>query len=51
MPWLMEILKIYREKQLLIKLLRNKAFNITKIPQFNEYQRGLDLKVYMFFDK
>ena len=33
------------------KILRNKAFNITKIPKYDGYQRSLFSKVYKFFDK
>ena len=33
------------------KVLRDKAFNIAKIPNYDEYQRGLASMVYKFFDK
>ena len=33
------------------KFLRDKAFNIAKIPKYDEYQRGLASMVYKFFDK
>ena len=33
------------------KILQNKAFNITKSPNYDGYQRGLASMVYMFFDK
>ena len=33
------------------KFLRDKAFNITKNPKYNGYQRGLASIVYKFFDK
>ena len=33
------------------KVLRNKAFNIAKIPKQDGYQRGLSSMVYNFFDK
>ena len=33
------------------KMLRNKAFNITKDPKYDGYQRGLASMVYKFFDK
>ena len=33
------------------KVLRNKAFNIAKIPKYDEYQRGLASMVYKYFDK
>ena len=33
------------------KLLRDKAFNITKNPKYDGYQRGLASMVYNFFDK
>ena len=33
------------------KILRDKAFNITKNPKYDGYQRGLALMVYKFFDK
>ena len=32
-------------------MLRDKAFNITKSPKCDEYQRGLVSMVYIFFDK
>ena len=49
--WLMEILKIQQEEQLLIKFLRDKAFNIAKNPKYDGYQRGLASMVYKCFDK
>ena len=33
------------------KILRDKAFNITKNPKYDRYQRGLTSMVYKFFDK
>ena len=33
------------------KVLRDKAFNITRNPKFDGYQRGLASMVYNFFDK
>ena len=33
------------------KVLRDKAFNITKDPKYDGYQRGLASMVYKFFDK
>ena len=33
------------------EVLRDKAFNITKNPKYDEYQRGLASMVYKFFDK
>ena len=33
------------------KVLRDKAFNITKNPKYDEYQRGLASMVYKFFHK
>ena len=33
------------------KILRDKAFNIAKNPQYDGYQRGLTSMVYKFFDK
>ena len=33
------------------KVLRNKAFNIAKNPNYDGYQRGLASVVYKFFDK
>ena len=33
------------------KILRNRAFNITKDPKYDGYQRGLASMVYTFFDK
>ena len=51
MIWLMEILKICIEEQLLKTLLHNKALNITKNPKYVSYQRGLASTVYKCFDK
>ena len=50
MVWLMEILKIQQEEQFLI-MLKDKAFDIAKIPKYGLYQRGLASMVYNFFDK
>ena len=47
----MEILKIQQEQQLLIKVLRDKAFYIAKNPKYDGYQRGLASMVQKFFDK
>ena len=33
------------------KILRDKAFNIAKNPNYDGYQRGLASMVYKFFDK
>ena len=33
------------------KVLRDKAFNIAKNPNYHRYQRGLTSIVYKFFDK
>ena len=33
------------------KVLRDKAFNIAKIPKYGGYQRGLASMIYRFFDK
>ena len=49
MIWLMEILKIEIEEQLLV--LCDKAFNIAKNPKQDAYQRGLASMVYKCFDK
>ena len=51
MVWLMEILKIQQEEQLLIKSFRHKSFNIAKNPKYDRYQRRLASMVYKFFDK
>ena len=51
MAWLTEILKIQQEEQLLIKHLKEKAFNIAKNPKYEGYQRGLASMVYKLFDK
>ena len=34
-----------------VKVLRDKAFNITRDPKYDGYQRGLASMVYKFFDK
>ena len=41
MIWLMEILKIYRDK----------PFNIAKDQKYDRYQRGLASIVYKYFNK
>ena len=46
----MDILTIYIEQQLL-KVLRDKTFNIAKIPIYDGYQRGLASVVYKYFDR
>ena len=33
------------------KILRDKAFNVAKNPEYDGYQRGLAAMVYTFFDK
>ena len=33
------------------KIFHNKAFNIAKIPKYDQYQRGLVSMVYKFFGK
>ena len=45
MVWLMEILRIYLEEQFSL------TFNITKNPEYDEYQKGLASMAYKFFDK
>ena len=50
MAWLMEILNIQLEEELLTKL-RDKAFNITKNPKYDRYQSGLIAMVYKLLDK
>ena len=35
----------------MIKVLRDKVFNINKNPKYDGYQRGLASVVYKFFDK
>ena len=35
----------------ILKILRDKAFNIAKNPKYDGYQRGLASMVYKFFDK
>ena len=51
MIWLMEILKILQEEQVLINFERDKAFNIAKNSKYDEYQRGLASMIYNFCDK
>ena len=51
MTWLMGVLKIQLEEQLFIKILRGKAFNITKNLKYNGYQRERASIVYNFFDE
>ena len=45
----MEILKSCQEQ--FLKVLRDKAFNITKSLKYEGYQRGLASIVYKFFNK
>ena len=47
MTWLMDVLKIELEEQ----LLHDKAFNIAKNPKYDGYQRGLFSMVYNFLIK
>ena len=47
MTWLMEIVKIQQEEQLLI----NKEINLARNPKYDGYQRGLASIIYKFFDK
>ena len=48
----MQIIKIYQEDLTAAdKALRDKAFDIAKIPRYDGYQRGLASMVYTFFDK
>ena len=49
--WVMEILKLYPEEQILIKCYTDKTLNIAKNTKYNEYQRGLISMVYHFFGK
>ena len=49
--WVMEILKLYPEEQILIKYYTDKTLNIVKNTKYDEYQRGLISMVYHFFDK
>ena len=52
MTWLMEILKdLTRRTTASNKILRDKAFNITKNPKYDGYQGGLVSMVYKFLDK
>ena len=52
MTWLMEILKdLTRRTTASDKILRDKAFNITKNPKYDGYQGGLVSMVYKFLDK
>ena len=46
-----EILKIQQKEQLLLKILRDKAFNIAKNPKYDGYQRVLASMVYTFLNK
>ena len=42
---------MYREEQLPTKVLRDKAFEITRNPEYDKYQNGLATMLYKFFDK
>ena len=49
--WLVEILKILKEEQLLIKFWEIKHLILLKTPKYDGYQRGPASMVYIFFDK
>ena len=49
--WLLEILKVCLEQQLLIKYYEVKAFIIAKNSKYDGHQRGLASMVSKFFDK
>ena len=51
MKWLMEILNIYLEEQLLTKYCLKKHLILLKNTKDDEYQRGLASMVYKFFVK
>ena len=46
-----EAVDIWLKELLLIKILRNKAFNIATDPRYDGHQRGLASMVYNFFNK
>ena len=50
MIWFTEILKTWQEEQIQ-RVLCDKAFNIGKNLQYDEYQRSFASMVYKFFDK
>ena len=47
----MEILKIYKKKNIADKILRDEAFKIASYQKYDGYQRGLASMVYKFPDK
>ena len=51
MIWLMEILKIYQKRAASDKVWKDKAFNISKNPKYDKYQKGLVSMVYKSFEK
>ena len=51
MIWLMEVLKIYQEEQILIKFWEIRHLILQKNPKYNDYQRESASMVYKFFDK
>ena len=51
MLWLMEVPKELERRPASDKILRDKAFNISKNPKYHAYQRGLPYMVYKSFDK
>ena len=51
MTWLMEILKVYLEEQLLIKYCVVKHLILLKNPKYDGYQRGIASMVYKCLDK
>ena len=46
MLWLMEVPKELERRPASDKILRDKAFNISKNPKYHAYQRGLPYMVY-----
>ena len=51
MIWLMKILKHVPKRIIVNKVIRDKALDIAKIPEYDEYQCGLASMVYKFVDK
>ena len=51
MTWHMEIFKYLKWRTASDKVLRIKAFDIAKNPEYDEYERGLASMVLRFFDK
>ena len=51
MIWFIKILKNFSRRTASDKTLPDKAFNVSKNPKFNDYEKGFASFIYKFFDK